>query len=179
MVDLDKNFFFFFLSIRRWKLPPGRKPIKTVHRYDSNRLKVFQLFEKTIKKGAKYTWYIFIPRIGSLDYKDLMDGMEYCRDFFLCQISQLYRTGQMKPVDKECWNARFCKGETQIMWLLPHWSGGSMFRCISMINWECWTLGLSQLHQIAKGRVGRGSRSEFMHSVMSSHKLSTEAKNKN
>ncbi|MBN4047352.1 ATP-dependent DNA helicase RecG, partial [bacterium AH-315-P13] len=99
------------------ELPPGRKVIKTVHRYDKNRLKVFRFIRDEIAKGRQvYIVYPLIQESATLDYKDLMDGYEsIVRDFPLpdYQISIVH--GKMKPADKDYEMQRFIKGETQIM----------------------------------------------------------------
>src|SRR5690606_18352897 len=99
------------------ELPPGRKPINTVHRYDSNRLKVFGFIRDEIQKGRQiYIVYPLIQESEKLDYKDLMDGYESIAREFPgpdYQISIVH--GQMKPADKDYEMDRFIKGETQIM----------------------------------------------------------------
>jgi len=159
------------------ELPPGRKPIKTVHRYDSNRLKVFQFIREEIKKGRQiYVVYPLIQESEVLDYKDLMDGYEsIARDFPLpdYQISIVH--GQMKPVDKEFEMQRFVKGETQIMVATTVIEVGvNVPNASVMIIESAERFGLSQLHQL-RGRVGRGADQSFC-ILMTSHKLSTEAK---
>ena len=83
------------------ELPPGRKPIKTVHRFDSNRLKVFAFLREEIQKGRQvYIVYPLIQESEKMDYKDLMDGYEsIAREFPDFQISIVH--GQMKPADKD------------------------------------------------------------------------------
>src|SRR5690606_23129319 len=99
------------------EMPPGRKPITTVHRYDTNRLKVFAFIKDEIKKGRQiYIVYPLIQESEALDYKDLMDGYEsIARDFPLpdYQISIVH--GKMKAADKDYGMNRFVNGETQIM----------------------------------------------------------------
>ncbi len=94
------------------ELPAGRKPIKTVHRYDKNRLKVFKFIRDEIAKGRQiYIVYPLIHESETLDYKDLMDGYEsIARDFPLpdYQISIVH--GKMKPADKDFEMQRFIKG---------------------------------------------------------------------
>ncbi len=99
------------------ELPPGRKEVKTVHRFDSNRLKVFRFLKDEISKGRQvYIVYPLIQESEALDYKDLIDGYEsISREFQKpdYQISIVH--GKMKPKDKEFEMNRFVKGETQIM----------------------------------------------------------------
>jgi ATP-dependent DNA helicase RecG len=159
------------------ELPPGRKPIKTVHRYDSNRLKVFQFIRDEIKKGRQvYVVYPLIQESEVLDYKDLMDGYEsIARDFPLpdYQISIVH--GQMKPADKDFEMERFVKGETQIMVATTVIEVGvNVPNASVMIIESAERFGLSQLHQL-RGRVGRGADQSY-NILMTSHKLSSEAK---
>jgi len=159
------------------ELPPGRKTIKTVHRYDSNRLKVFGFIRDEIKKGRQiYVVYPLIQESEVLDYKDLMDGYEsIIRDFPLpdYQISIVH--GKMKPVDKEYEMKRFVKGETQIMVATTVIEVGvNVPNASVMIIESAERFGLSQLHQL-RGRVGRGADQSYC-ILMTSHKLTTEAK---
>ena len=96
------------------ELPPGRKPIKTVHRFDSNRLKVFRFIKDEIKKGRQiYIVYPLIQESEALDYKDLMDGYEsIVRDFPQPEYQISIVHGKMKPADKDYEMERFVKGET-------------------------------------------------------------------
>ena len=159
------------------ELPPGRKPIKTVHRYDSNRLKVFRFIRDEIKKGRQiYVVYPLIQESEAMDYKDLMDGYEsIVRDFPQpdYQISIVH--GQMKPADKEFEMERFVKGQTQIMVATTVIEVGvNVPNASVMIIESAERFGLSQLHQL-RGRVGRGADQSFC-ILMTSHKLSSEAK---
>ena len=159
------------------ELPPGRKAIKTVHRFDSNRLKVFAFMRDEIKKGRQiYVVYPLIQESAQLDYKDLMDGFEsISRDFPKpdYQISIVH--GKMKPADKEFEMQRFIKGETQIMVATTVIEVGvNVPNASVMIIESSERFGLSQLHQL-RGRVGRGAEQSFC-ILMTSYKLSTEAK---
>ncbi|MGB6151846.1 MAG: ATP-dependent DNA helicase RecG, partial [Pricia sp.] len=159
------------------ELPPGRKPITTVHRYDSNRLKVFRFIRDEIKKGRQvYIVYPLIQESEAMDYKDLMDGYEsIVRDFPLpdYQISIVH--GQMKPADKDYEMQRFVKGETQIMVATTVIEVGvNVPNASVMIIESAERFGLSQLHQL-RGRVGRGAEQSF-NILMTGHKLSAEAK---
>ena len=159
------------------ELPPGRKPIKTVHRYDGNRLKVFGFIKDEIKKGRQvYVVYPLIKESEALDYKDLMDGYESIAREFPApdyQISIVY--GQMKPQDKDYEMERFLKGETQIMVATTVIEVGvNVPNASVMIIESAERFGLSQLHQL-RGRVGRGAEQSFC-ILMTSHKLSAEAK---
>ncbi len=159
------------------ELPPGRKPIKTVHRYDANRLKVFAFIKDEIKKGRQiYVVYPLIHESEALDYKDLMDGYESIVRYFPMpsyQISIVH--GKMKSDDKEYEMDRFIKGETQIMVATTVIEVGVNVQNASvMIIESAERFGLSQLHQL-RGRVGRGADQSYC-ILMTSHKLSSEAK---
>ncbi|WP_343486192.1 ATP-dependent DNA helicase RecG [Allomuricauda sp. d1] len=159
------------------ELPPGRKPVKTVHRYDSNRLKVFRFLKDEIKKGRQiYIVYPLIQESEALDYKDLMDGYEsIVREFPLpdYQISIVH--GKMKTKDKDYEMERFVKGETQIMVATTVIEVGvNVPNASVMIIESAERFGLSQLHQL-RGRVGRGAEQSFC-ILMTGHKLSEEAR---
>ena len=159
------------------ELPPGRKRIKTVHRYDKNRLKVFRFIRDEITKGRQiYIVYPLIQESEKMDYKDLMDGYEsIVRDFPLpdYQISIVH--GRMKPADKEYEMQRFIKGETQIMVATTVIEVGvDVPNASVMIVESAERFGLSQLHQL-RGRVGRGAEQSYC-ILMTSHKLSNDSK---
>ncbi|MEM8847040.1 MAG: ATP-dependent DNA helicase RecG [Bacteroidota bacterium] len=159
------------------ELPPGRKAIKTVHRFDSNRLKVFQFIKDEIKKGRQiYVVYPLIAESEALDYKDLMDGYEsLARDFPLPEYQISIVHGKMKPADKEYEMERFVKGETQIMVATTVIEVGvNVPNASVMIIESAERFGLSQLHQL-RGRVGRGAEQSFC-ILMTSHKLSEDSK---
>ena len=159
------------------ELPPGRKTVKTVHRFDSNRLKVFRFLKNEIAKGRQvYIVYPLIQESEALDYKDLMDGYEsISREFPLpnYQISIVH--GKMKPADKEFEMNRFKKGETQIMVATTVIEVGVNIPNASvMVIESAERFGLSQLHQL-RGRVGRGADQSYC-ILMTGHKLSGDAK---
>lgn len=159
------------------ELPPGRKAIKTVHRYDSNRLKVFRFIRDEIKLGRQvYIVYPLIQESEAMDYKDLMDGYEsISREFPMpnYQISIVH--GQMKPDDKEFEMQRFIIGETQIMVATTVIEVGvNVPNASVMIIESAERFGLSQLHQL-RGRVGRGAEQSYC-ILMTSHKLSSDSK---
>ncbi len=159
------------------ELPPGRKTIKTVHRYDSNRLKVFAFMRDEIKKGRQvYVVYPLIKESEQLDYKDLIDGFEsISRDFPKPEYQISIVHGQMKPADKEYEMQRFVKGETQIMVATTVIEVGvNVPNASVMIIESAERFGLSQLHQL-RGRVGRGAEQSFC-ILMTSFKLSSDAK---
>ncbi|PKB44524.1 ATP-dependent DNA helicase RecG [Cellulophaga sp. RHA19] len=159
------------------ELPPGRKPIKTVHRFDSNRLKVFSFLKDEINLGRQvYVVYPLIKESEALDYKDLMDGYEsIARDFPAPKYQISIVHGQMKPDDKEFEMQRFIKGETQIMVATTVIEVGvNVPNASVMIIESAERFGLSQLHQL-RGRVGRGADQSYC-ILMTSHKLSEDAK---
>jgi len=159
------------------ELPPGRKAIKTVHRYDKNRLNVFKFIRDEISKGRQvYIVYPLIQESEKMDYKDLMDGYEsIIRDFPIpdYQISIVH--GKMKPSDKDFEMQRFIKGETQIMVATTVIEVGvDVPNASVMIIESAERFGLSQLHQL-RGRVGRGAEQSYC-ILMTSHKLTNDSK---
>ncbi|ARV14521.1 DUF559 domain-containing protein [Polaribacter sp. SA4-12] len=159
------------------ELPPGRKEVKTVHRFDSNRLSVFKFMRDEIEKGRQvYVVYPLIQESEAMDYKDLMDGYEsISRDFPTPKYQISIVHGQMKPADKEHEMQRFVKGETQIMVATTVIEVGvNVPNASVMIIESSERFGLSQLHQL-RGRVGRGADQSYC-ILLSSYKLSPEAK---
>ena len=141
------------------ELPPGRKEVKTVHRFDSNRLAVFKFLKDEISKGRQvYVVYPLIKESAAMDYKDLMDGYEsISRDFPTPQYQISIVHGKMKPEDKEYEMQRFVKGETQIMVATTVIEVGvNVPNASVMVIESSERFGLSQLHQL-RGRVGRGA----------------------
>ncbi|MEP0674641.1 MAG: ATP-dependent DNA helicase RecG, partial [Nonlabens ulvanivorans] len=159
------------------ELPPGRKEIKTVHRYDKNRLAVFSFLKEEITKGRQiYLVYPLIEESETLDYKDLMDGYEsVVREFPTPQYQVSIVHGRMKPEDKDYEMERFVKGETQIMVATTVIEVGvNVPNASVMVIESAERFGLSQLHQL-RGRVGRGADQSFC-ILMTSYKLRAEAK---
>ena len=148
------------------ELPPGRKPIRTVHRKDSHRLKVFQFIREEIRKGRQiYVVYPLIKESEALDYKDLMDGYEsLVREFPLPQYQISIVHGKMKSEDKDYEMERFINGNTQIMVATTVIEVGvNIPNATVMIIESAERFGLSQLHQL-RGRVGRGADQSFLYS---------------
>ncbi|MES2574807.1 MAG: ATP-dependent DNA helicase RecG [Bacteroidota bacterium] len=159
------------------ELPPGRKPIYTVHRFDSNRLKVWKFIRDEIAKGRQiYIVYPLIQESEKMDYKDLMDGYEsISRDFPLPQYAISILHGKMKPADKDAEMKRFAEGKTNIMVATTVIEVGVNIPNASvMIIESAERFGLSQLHQL-RGRVGRGAEQSYC-ILMTSHKLSADSK---
>ncbi|HIC30750.1 MAG TPA: ATP-dependent DNA helicase RecG, partial [Flavobacteriaceae bacterium] len=159
------------------ELPPGRQAIKTVHRYDNNRLKVFRFIRDEIAKGRQvYIVYPLIQESAQIDYKDLMDGYEsIAREFPKPKYQISIVHGQMKPADKDFEMQRFAKGETQIMVATTVIEVGvNVPNASVMIIESAERFGLSQLHQL-RGRVGRGAEQSYC-ILMTGHKLSENSK---
>lgn len=159
------------------ELPPGRKEIKTVHRFDSQRLSVLKFMKDEIAKGRQiYVVYPLIEESKVLDYKDLMDGFEgLSREFPIPQYQISIVHGQMKAEKKEFEMQRFVKGETHIMVATTVIEVGvNVPNASVMIIESAERFGLSQLHQL-RGRVGRGAAQSFC-ILMTGVKLSDEAK---
>jgi ATP-dependent DNA helicase RecG len=158
-------------------LPPGRKPIQTVHQSDSNRLKVWKFLRDEIAKGRQvYIVYPLIQESEALDYKDLMDGYEsISRDFPLPQYSISIVHGQMKPAEKEAEMKRFVEGKTQIMVATTVIEVGvNVPNASVMVIESAERFGLSQLHQL-RGRVGRGAEQSYC-ILMTGFKMSNDSK---
>lgn len=159
------------------ELPPGRKDIKTVHRYDNNRLKVWRFIKDEITKGRQiYIVYPLIQESATMDYKDLMDGYASLeRDFPKPEYQISIVHGKMKSADKDFEMQRFVQGETQIMVATTVIEVGvNVPNASVMIIESAERFGLSQLHQL-RGRVGRGAEQSYC-ILMTSHKLSSDSK---
>ncbi|WP_281323989.1 ATP-dependent DNA helicase RecG [Flavobacterium sp. IMCC34518] len=159
------------------ELPPGRKPIQTVHRFDSNRLKVWKFIRDEIALGRQiYIVYPLIQESEKMDYKDLMDGYEsISRDFPLPTYSISILHGKMKPVEKDAEMKRFSEGKTNIMVATTVIEVGvNVPNASVMIIESAERFGLSQLHQL-RGRVGRGADQSYC-ILMTSFKLSSDSK---
>ena len=159
------------------ELPPGRKPIQTVHRYDSNRLKVWKFLKDEIAKGRQiYIVYPLIQESEKMDYKDLIDGYEsISRDFPLPQYSISILHGKMKPAEKEAEMQRFVAGKTNIMVATTVIEVGvNVPNASVMVIESTERFGLSQLHQL-RGRVGRGAEQSYC-ILMTGNKLGEDSK---
>lgn len=159
------------------ELPPGRKPIRTVHRSDAERLRVFGFMQEEINKGRQiYIVYPLIEESEAMDLKHLMDGYESISRAFpkpQFQISIVH--GRMRGADKDYEMQRFVKGETQIMVATTVIEVGvNVPNASVMIIENAERFGLSQLHQL-RGRVGRGAEQSFC-ILMTGKKLSNDSK---
>lgn len=159
------------------ELPPGRKPIKTIHQYDRNRLKVFGFMRDQIRKGRQiYVVYPLIKESEKLDLKDLNDGYEsIVREFPLPDYSVSIVHGKMKPADKDYEMQRFVSGQTHIMVATTVIEVGiDVSNASVMVIESAERFGMSQLHQL-RGRVGRGADQSYC-ILMSKDELSADAR---
>ena len=159
------------------ELPPGRKPIKTLHFFDSQRNRVFGFIRKQIAAGQQvFIVYPLIKESEKMDYKDLEDGYEsISRAFPSPEYAVSVVHGKMKPEEKEASMQHFVAGRTQIMVATTVIEVGvDIPKASVMVIESAERFGLSQLHQL-RGRVGRGSEQSYC-LLMSSFKLSSEAK---
>jgi ATP-dependent DNA helicase RecG len=159
------------------ELPPGRKPIKTIHYYDSKRLKLFAFMKKVIEKGFQiYVVYPLIKESEKLDLKDLEDGYEsISRAFPPPKYAVSVVHGRMKPEEKEKSMKLFAHGKTDIMVSTTVIEVGvDVPNATVMVIENAERFGLSQLHQL-RGRVGRGGEQSYC-VLMTSHKLTHEAR---
>lgn len=145
------------------ELPPGRKPIKTFHLYDTNRSKIYQFIYNEIEKGRQvYVVYPLIEESKSLDFKNLVDGFEQLVVAFPLpkyQIAMVH--GQMKPAEKDTEMQKFIEGKAQIMVATTVIEVGvNVPNASVMIIESAERFGLSQLHQL-RGRVGRGAEQSY------------------
>jgi ATP-dependent DNA helicase RecG len=159
------------------ELPAGRKPIETLHFYESQRLQMFGLIKREIALGRQvYVVYPLIQESEKLDLKNLMDGYEVMsREFPLPQYKLSVVHGKIPAADKEFEMQRFVKGETQIMVATTVIEVGvNVPNASVMIIENAERFGLSQLHQL-RGRVGRGAEQSYC-ILMSGQKLSKDGK---
>lgn len=159
------------------ELPPGRKPIKTIHQYDRNRLKVFGFMRDQIRKGGQiYVVYPLIQESEKLDLKDLNDGYEsIVREFPPPAYAVSIVHGKMKPQVKDYEMQRFVGGQTHIMVATTVIEVGiDVPNASVMVIESAERFGLSQLHQL-RGRVGRGADQSYC-ILMTKDELSADAR---
>lgn len=157
------------------ELPAGRKPIQTLHKFDSHRIWVFGFIKKQIEEGRQvYIVYPLIEESEKLDLKHLTDGYEaITRAFPDVQIGILH--GKMKPADKDWEMKRFAAGESKILVATTVIEVGvNVPNATVMVIENAERFGLSQLHQL-RGRVGRGAEQSYC-ILMSDYKLTKDAK---
>lgn len=158
------------------ELPPGRKPISTIHRYESHRLQLFGFMREQIALGRQvYIVYPLIKESETLDFNNLMDGFEaISRSFQMPDYQVSIVHGKMRPEDKDFEMQRFIKGETNIMVATTVIEVGvNVPNASVMVIESAERFGLSQLHQL-RGRVGRGAEKSYC-ILMTGDKVSKEA----
>ncbi len=143
------------------ELPPGRKPVKTLHMYSAKRLNLYESVRRQLQEGRQvYIVYPLIEESEKSDLKNLTDGFEHTKEIFpeyqVCMVH-----GKMKPADKEAEMQKFVMGEAQIMVATTVIEVGvNVPNASVMIIESAERFGLSQLHQL-RGRVGRGADQSF------------------
>ena len=159
------------------ELPPGRKPISTIHRTENHRLRVFGFMKEEISKGRQiYVVYPLIEESEKMDLKNLMEGYEVLsREFPIPEYQISIVHGKMKPADKDFEMQRFVRGETQIMIATTVIEVGvNVPNASVMVIENTERFGLSQLHQL-RGRVGRGAEQSYC-ILLTDFKLSSDAR---
>ena len=157
------------------ELPPGRKPIQTIHQFDNRRPSLYAGIRKQINEGRQvYIVYPLIKESEKMDIKNLEDGYEHiCAEFPDCKVSKVH--GQMKPAEKDVEMQRFVNGETQIMVATTVIEVGvNVPNASVMVIENAERFGLSQLHQL-RGRVGRGADQSYC-ILVTSYKLAEETR---
>lgn len=157
------------------ELPPGRKPIQTMHRYDNKKAQLYDFLRKEIGLGRQvYVVYPLIEGSEKLDYKSLEDGFETFKEVFpefnVCMVH-----GKMKAADKDAEMQKFISGEAQILMATTVIEVGvNVPNASVMVIESAERFGLSQLHQL-RGRVGRGAEQSYC-ILVSSYKLSNDTR---
>jgi len=159
------------------ELPPGRKPVQTIHRTEQQRARVFGFMKEEIAKGRQvYVVYPLIEESETLDLQNLEAGYEaLSREFPSPEYKISIVHGRMKPADKDYEMQRFARGETQIMVATTVIEVGvNVPNASVMVIENTERFGLSQLHQL-RGRVGRGAEQSYC-ILMTDYKISNEAR---
>jgi len=159
------------------ELPPGRKPVQTLHRYRKDKLKVFEFIKSELDKGRQaYVVFPLIEDSEMLDYQNLTDNYEKIKQFFKntsYKVGMVH--GKMKPDEKEAEMLRFKNNETQILVATTVIEVGvDVPNASIMLIESAERFGLSQLHQL-RGRVGRGADQSYC-ILMTDYKLSEDAR---
>ena len=157
------------------ELPPGRKPIQTIHQFDNRRASLYAGIRKQIGEGRQiYIVYPLIKESEKIDIKNLEEGyLQICAEFPECKVSKVH--GQMKAAEKDAEMQRFVSGETQIMVATTVIEVGvNVPNASVMVIENAERFGLSQLHQL-RGRVGRGADQSYC-ILVTSYKLSEETR---
>lgn len=157
------------------ELPPGRKPIQTVHQFDNRRASLYAFIRKQIEAGRQvYIVYPLIQESEKMDIKNLEDGYtNICEEFPEYRISKVH--GKMKPAEKDAEMQRFLAKQTQIMVATTVIEVGvNVPNASVMVIENAERFGLSQLHQL-RGRVGRGADQSYC-ILVTGYKLSEETR---
>ncbi len=157
------------------ELPPGRKPIRTIHKYDNAMASLYDGIRKQVSEGRQiYIVYPLIKESEKSDLKNLEEGYEQLLHIFPdMHISQVH--GKMKPKEKDEEMRRFAAGETQILVATTVIEVGvNVPNASVMVILDAQRFGLSQLHQL-RGRVGRGADQSFC-VLVTGHELSKETR---
>lgn len=157
------------------ELPPGRKPVTTVHRFDSMRASMYEFVRGQLRMGRQaYIVYPLIQESEKMDIKNLEDGYStVCEVFPEYKVSRVH--GKMKPAEKDDEMRRFAQCETQIMVATTVIEVGvNVPNASVMVIENAERFGLSQLHQL-RGRVGRGADQSYC-ILMTGYKLSEETR---
>ncbi|WP_209389898.1 ATP-dependent DNA helicase RecG [Chryseobacterium sp. RR2-3-20] len=157
------------------EMPVGRKPIITAHRREKDRAYVYNFCHEEIRKGRQiYFVYPLIEESETLDYKNLMEGLEHVMDNF-SNYSVTMLHGKMKPDEKDAAMNYFASGKSQIMVATTVIEVGvNVPNASVMVIESAERFGLSQLHQL-RGRVGRGAEQSYC-ILMTSDKLSSDSR---
>ena len=143
------------------ELPPGRKPIVTIHKYDAHRVSLYQSVHRQIAEGRQvYIVYPLIKESEKIDLKNLEEGyLHICEEFPDCKVCKVH--GKMKAAEKDAQMQFFVSGEAQIMVATTVIEVGvNVPNASVMIIENAERFGLSQLHQL-RGRVGRGAEQSY------------------
>lgn len=157
------------------ELPPGRKPIQTLHKYDTQLTTLYQSIRRQINMGRQvYIVFPLIKESEKSDLKNLEEGFETLKEAFPeFQLSKVH--GKMKPAEKEAEMELFVKGETQILVATTVIEVGvNVPNASVMVILDAQRFGLSQLHQL-RGRVGRGCDQSYC-ILVTNYKLSEETR---
>lgn len=157
------------------ELPPGRKPIQTIHKYDNQTTSLYQGIRQQVAEGRQvYIVFPLIKESEKMDLKNLEQGYEGLKEIFPdLRMSKIH--GQMKSKEKEAEMARFVRGETQILVATTVIEVGvNVPNASVMVILEAQRFGLSQLHQL-RGRVGRGADQSYC-ILVTGQQLSTETR---
>ena len=157
------------------ELPPGRKPIQTIHQFDNRRASMYDFIRKQIEAGRQiYIVYPLIQESEKMDIKNLEEGYEHiCEEFPQYKVSKVH--GKMKPAEKDAEMQRFVSGETKIMVATTVIEVGvNVPNASVMVIENAERFGLSQLHQL-RGRVGRGADQSYC-ILVTGYKLTEETR---